>query len=237
MKNSNVILAALCASFVLGSAYAAEHVVLESNAVRYEAGSLLDAALPIMLENGEFVLLATEDARFLRVEGPHDGPATGDTPDESALRRALALLVAKERTQVGSVGGVRGGSEDQATEDTRAEPWLVHAERSGDQCVVRGADVALWRERADGSAQWEIATAGSERTAAFTFGPGERRTVWPATLAPQDNEIYLVRPAAAQRSVAIRLHVLEPSVGANSLAAAAWLAAKGCTAQARLLLR
>jgi len=237
VKNSNVILAALCASFVAGSAYAAEHVVLESNAVRYEAGSLLDAALPIVLESGEFVLLATEDARFLRIEGPHSGPATGNAPDESALRRALALLVAQERTQVGGVGGVRGGGEDEATEDTRTEAWLVHAERSGDQCVLRGADVALWRERADGGAQWEIATAGSERTAAFTFGAGERRAAWPAALAPQDNEIYLVRPAAAQRSVAIRLHVLEPSVGANSLAAAAWLAAKGCTAQARLLLR
>jgi hypothetical protein len=237
MKNSNVILAALCASFVAGSAYAAEHVVLESNAVRYEAGSLLDAALPIVLQSGEFVLLATEDARFLRIEGPHNGPAAGNAPDESALRRALALLVAKERTQVGSVGGVRGGGEDEATEDTRTEAWLVHAERSGDQCVLRGADVALWRERADGGAQWEIATAGSERTAALTFGAGERRAAWPAALAPQDNEIYLVRPAAAQRSVAIRLHVLEPSVGANSLAAAAWLAAKGCTAQARLLLR
>jgi len=236
MKNSNLI-AALFASFVAGPADAAEHVVLESNAVRYAAGSLLDAALPIVLERGEFVLLTTEDARFLRIAGPHNGPAEGDAPNESALRRALALLVAKERTQVGGVGGVRGGDEDEAAEDSRAEPWLVHAERNGDQCVLRGADVALWRERGDGGAQWEIATAGSDRAATFSFGAGERRAAWPAALTPQDNEIYLVRPAAAQRSVAIRLHVLEPSVAANSLAAAAWLAAKGCTAQARLLLR
>jgi hypothetical protein len=237
MKNSNLVATALCAAFVTGPAYAAENVVLESNAVRYAAGALLDAALPIVLERGEFVLLTTEDARFLRIEGPYNGPAEGAAPDESALRRALALLVAQERTQVGNVGGVRGGGEDEAAEDSRTEPWLVHAERSGDQCVLRGADVKWWRERADGSAQWEIATAGSERTAALTFATGERRAAWPAALAPQDNEIYLVRPAAAQRSVAIRLHVLEPSVAANNLAAAAWLAAKGCTAQARLLLR
>jgi hypothetical protein len=237
MKSSYLVVVALCASVVVCSASAAEHVVLESNAVRYTAGAFIDTALPIMLERGEFVLLATEDARFLRVQGPHNGPAEGATPDEGALRRALALLVAMERTQVGNVGGVRGGGEDSTTEDGRPEPWLVHGERNGDQCVLRGAAPTLWRERAGDAEPWEIAAAGAERPAAFRFAAGEQRAPWPAVLVPEEAEIYLVRPAAAQRSVAIRLHVLEPRLADNALAAASWLAAKGCTAQARLLLR
>lgn len=237
MNNSNLVLATLCSSMLAGSAFAAEHVVLESNSVRHAAGSLIDAALPIVLERGEFVLLVTDDARFVRIEGPHNGPAEGQAPDESALRRALALLVEAERTQVGGVGGVRGGGEDAAIADTRQEPWLVHAEHSGDQCVLGGAGVALWREQATDSARWEVTVTSSEQTATLTFGPGAQRASWPQALVPQDAEIYLVRPAAAQRSVAIRLHVLEPRVAEHPLAAAAWLAAKGCTAQARLLLR
>jgi hypothetical protein len=237
MKSSFLVVAALCASVVVGSASAAEHVVLESNAVRYAAGSFVDAALPIVLERGEFVLLATEDARFLRVEGPHNGPAEGRAPDEGALRRALTLLVATERTQVGSVGGVRGGGADAPTEDGRPEPWLVHLERNGDQCVLRGTEPTLWRERARDAERWEIAAASAERPATLRFAAGEQRAAWPTALVPEEGEIYLVRPTAAQRSVAIRLHVLEPRVADNALAAASWLAAKGCTAQARLLLR
>jgi hypothetical protein len=237
MKNSFLVAAAICASVVAGPAAAAEHVVLESNAVRYTAGSFVDAAQPIVLERGEFVLLATEDARFLRVEGPHNGPAEGRAPDEDALRRALTLLVARERTQVGGVGGVRGGADDAATEDGRPEPWLVHAERSGDQCVLRGTAPALWRERGSNAELWEIAAAGAERPATVRFAAGEQRAPWPPALVPQEAEIYLVRATAAQRSVAIRLHVLEPRLADNALAAASWLAAKGCTAQARLLLR
>jgi hypothetical protein len=237
MTSSYFVVTALCASVLVGSASAAEHVVLESNAVRYTAGVFVDAALPIVLGRGEFVLLATEDARFLRVEGPHNGPAEGRAPDEGALRRALALLVATERTQVGSVGGVRGGGEDATTADGRPGPWLVHAERNGDQCVLRGTEPTLWRERAGDAGPWEIAAAGAERPATLRFAAGEQRAPWPAALVPEDAEIYLVRPAAAQRSVAIRLHVLEPRLADNALAAASWLAAKGCTAQARLLLR
>jgi hypothetical protein len=236
MRN-RLFVAALCAAVVTGSVYAAEHVVLESNAVRYAAGSFVDAAATIVLDRGESVLLATEDARFLRIEGPHSGPAEGAAPDEGALRRALALLVAKERTQVGGVGGVRGGGDDAATEDGRPDPWLVNVERNGDQCVLRGAEVTAWRERAGSAERWEISVAGAEPKAQLSFDANGQRTRWPAALVPQDGEIYLVRPAGAQRSVAIRLHVLEPRVADNALAAAAWLAAKGCTAQARLLLR
>jgi hypothetical protein len=237
MKSACLVVTALCAWVAAGSAYAAEHVVLESNAVRYTAGSIVDAALPIVLERGEFVVLATDDARLLRVEGPHNGPAEGRAPDEGALRRALALLVAAERTQVGSVGGVRGGAGDAATEDGRPAPWLVHAEHSGDQCALRGTEPTLWRERAGAAEAWEIVAAGAERPATFRFAAGEQRAPWPAEISPQDGEIYLVRRAAAQRSAAVRLHLLEPRVADNALAAASWLAAKGCTAQARLLLR
>jgi hypothetical protein len=238
MKYSHLVVA-VCASVVVGSVSAAENVVLESNAVRYAAGSSVDAALPIVLERGEFVLLTTEDARFLRVEGPHNGPAEGPAPEESALRRALELLVAGERTQVGSVGGVRAADLPSAstTADGRPDPWLLHAERNGDQCVLRGTEPTLWRERAGDAESWEIAAAGAAQPATLRFAAGEQRAPWPAGLVPQEAEIYLVRPTAAQRSVAIRLHLLDPRLADNALAAAAWLAAKGCRAQARLLLR
>jgi hypothetical protein len=56
-------------------------------------------------------------------------------------------------------------------------------------------------------------------------------------MAATDGLIYLIRLDSSDRSTAVRLRMLAGSVDSSPLAAAAWLAAKGCTAQAALLLR
>jgi hypothetical protein len=234
MSLSRYAVIALCA--IAGTAQAAEIVVLESNAVRYAAGQTLDAAMPITLTEGEFVAVVTEDARLIRIEGPHNGPASGQAPDEGAVRRALAQLIVAERPEVGGVGGVRGGDDPQAA-DTRPEAWLIHAQRSGDQCVLGGQDVRLWRETSTGATVADLNASLEDATAEVRWSAGEQRAAWPNAVPIADETIYLLRPQGAVRSLPIRLHVLAPGLAGNGLAAAAWLAARGCTDQARLLLR
>jgi len=180
----------------LGTAAAVEIAVIESTSPRYAAGQMLDAAVSITLVAGESVTVVTEDARLIKIEGPHDGPASGPPPDPSAVRRALAQLIVEERPAVGGVGGVRGEGQEEQAADTRPDPWFVHAQRSGDQCVVRGSSVGVWREN----------PASGASAAIDLTGP-------------------------------IRLHLLEPALSGAGQATAAWLAAKGCIDQARLLLR
>lgn len=236
MKSSRYA-TAIAISAIAGMAHAAEIVVLDSNAVRYAAGQTLDAALPITLAAGEFVAIATEDARLIRIEGPHNGPAAGQTPDEGAVRRALAQLIVDERPEVGGIGGVRGSDDETQAADTRPEPWLVHAQHSGDQCAVRGQGVRLWREGAADAAVAELGASLENATAEVRWNAGEQRAAWPTEMPLTDGTIYLLRPQGSLRSVPIRLHLLAPGLAGNSLAAAAWLAARGCTEQARLLLR
>ena len=225
----------ICA--LTGLADAAEIVVLESNSARYAAGQTLDAALPITLPAGEFVAIVTEDARLIRIEGPHNGPAAGQTPDEGAVRRALAQLIVDQRPEVGGVGGVRGSGEDAQGPDTRPEPWLVHTQRSGDQCVLRGQHVQLWRESAADAAVAELTASLEDATGQAHWDAGAQRASWPTELPIRDQTVYLLRLQGSLRSLPIRLHLLAPGLAGNGLAAAAWLAARGCTEQARLLLR
>jgi hypothetical protein len=229
--------AVLALSAIAGMAQAAEIVVLESNAVRYAPGQTLDAALPIALAAGEFVAIVTEDARLIRIDGPHSGPAAGPPPDEGAVRRALAQLIVDERPEVGGIGGVRGSGDEPQAADTRPEPWLVHTQRSGDQCAVRGQGVRLWREDGAEAAVAELSASLDDATAEVRWNAGEQRAAWPTEIPLTDETIYLLRPQGSLRSLPVRLHLLAPSVAGNSLAAAAWLAARGCTEQARLLLR
>ena len=234
--------ALLLACALAPGAHAAEQVVLESNSAMYQAGRTLDGESEIMLAAMEFVVFATEDGRFLRIAGPYMGPATGGDrpgppPSESNVRRAVAQLVGARPAEAGGLAGVRGDLDDERdAADTRPDPWLIHAERTGDQCVLRGSAVAFWREQSDGALTAELVDVTDDRTASLHWPASEARAAWPFDSPPADNRVYLVRPAGGIRSVAIRLHALAHELADKDLATVAWLAARGCTDQARALL-
>jgi hypothetical protein len=235
---SKIVLAVVIVGASFGVARAAEIVVVQSTSPRYVAGQTLDAAAPLMIAAGESVTVVTESARLIKMDGPHNGPAAGPAPDPSGVRRALAQLIVEERPGVGGVGGVRGDSLGEQAPDTRPDPWLVHAARNGDQCVVRDRPVGVWREEAGKALVVDVGISLSERTEQIRWDAGQQRAAWPAATTLTDDTVYLLRSAASLRSVPIRLHLLDPALaGGDGLAAAAWLAAKGCIDQARVVLR
>jgi hypothetical protein len=229
--------AAVAVSVLIGAAAeGADLVVLESTAPAYSAGQTMDAASAIRLTAGEVLVVVMEDGRLLRVDGPHDGPAAGTPAEENNVRKALEQLVSDNRPRVGGVGAVRGDESDDEAADSRPEPWLIHSERNGDQCALRGKPVVLWREQSADAGAAQITDAATNASTELRWQAAAARAAWPADFPPLDERVYLVRFGSA-RSVAIRVNFLEAGVAANELAAAAWLAAKGCTAQARLVLR
>ncbi len=237
MRSTLLIGAALVVCASLRAAGAAEIAVIESTSARYSVGQMLEATAAIVLATGEALTVVTEDARLIEIEGPHNGPAAGPAPDPSAFRRALTQLIVEERPSVGGVGGVRAGDGEVQTVDTRPDPWLVHSERSGDQCVLGGEGLGVWRESASDALVAELGVSLAESSTQIRWNAGEQRAAWPAQAALVDDTVYLLRPTTSLLSVPIRLHLLAPTLVGRSLAAAAWLAAKGCTDQARLLLR
>jgi hypothetical protein len=237
MSNQRCAAAFLAIVIGVGSAEAAEIVVLESSSPRYVAGQSVDAAQPVTLAVGETLTVATEDGRLARIVGPYTGPAIGSAPDESVARRALAELIAADRPEVGGIGGVRGESPADSPADTRPGIWFVHAERGGEQCALQGQSVQLWREETLPPAVMEIRVSLSDTAALVRWNAGEQSTAWPSGVGLADGTIYLLRAEGAVRSVPVRLHLLPPGLGSPGLATAAWLAARGCTDQARLALR
>jgi hypothetical protein len=83
----------------------------------------------------------------------------------------------------------------------------------------------------------EIRVSLDDTAAQARWNAGEHDTAWPGGVGLADGTIYLLRADGAVRSVPMRLHVLPPGLGTPGLAAVAWLAARGCTDQARLALR
>jgi hypothetical protein len=232
--------AAVAAALLAASlADAAEVVVLESSAALYTVGQTLPAEAPIKLRSGETLVLATEDSRLLRLAGPHDGAiGAAPAPERSAVRKTLARLVGGDESRIGGVGAARGDEGTAATADSRPDPWLIHAAIGGDQCVLRARPAELWRETTESSGSAQVNDAASTAAATVRWSEAQSRAAWPVdALPPTDARVYLVRFADTDRSVAIRLHLLDAGVAADELVAAAWLAAKGCTPQARMVLR
>lgn len=119
--------------------------------------------------------------------------------------------------------------------DTRPDPWLIHAELTSEQCVLAGRPVRLWREGTQGVRSTVLDVASGE-SAELEWSEGNLAD-WPLREAPGDNRIYLVRPADGLRSAAIKTHTLAAGLEDKGLTTVAWLAARGCIAQARLLMR
>ena len=240
MMSQPVRAASIAAVWLWGAAAAsaAEIVVLESNAPRFAAGQTMIESVAIELAAGEIVVVVTEDARLVRLEGPYNGPAVGAPPDPSAVRKALERLVSADEPRVGGVGAVRGDEDAQTAVDTRPEAWLVHAERGGEQCALRGRPIDLWREDSVRSASAQITDTVTDAAATVHWSEGAPRAAWPdQSLALVDDRIYLIRFEGVDRSTAVRVRLLAASVTESPLAAAAWLAAKGCTVQARMAMR
>jgi hypothetical protein len=241
MMTSRLLRAASIAAasmWIAAAGSAAEIVVLESTAPRFPAGQTLSESAAIELAAGEMVVIVTEDARLVRLEGPYSGPAVGAPPDPSAVRKALERLVNADEPRVGGVGAVRGDEDVRSAVDTRPEPWLVHAELGGEQCALRGRPIELWREDASRSASAQITDTATDRVAPVRWDEGAPRALWPEqSLVPMDEHIYLIRFEGVDRSTAVKVRLLAASVTQSSPAAAAWLAAKGCTAQARMVMR
>jgi hypothetical protein len=225
--------------FLLASApvsQAAEQVVLESNTASYAPGATLDAASLIVLAEGQFVVLATEAGSLVRVEGPHNGPAAGPPPADNAVRDALGQLLGRNAPELAGLAGVRGGAAGSSAPDTRPDPWLIHAERTGDQCLLREGALAFWREAGGTDPMSEVTPLAGAAPLRLEWG-GSQRAAWPGERLPADGEIYLVRPSGALLSTAIRFHVLAPELASRGLATVVWLAAKGCVDQARFVLQ
>src|SRR5690606_36160205 len=208
----------------------------------YPRGRMVDSATTIALGPGETIVFAAADGRTVRITGPYRGPAGGDggagePVSESGVRRLVAQLLGLGPAEAGALAGVRGDREGPAADgaDSRADPWLVHAERTTDQCWLPGRPVTLWRESAEADASGEGVDVDAGRPAAVSWSG--RTAAWPAAIEPADGAVYLVRDDGSLRSAAIRMHALPAELEPNGLGAVAWLAARGCLDQARLLFR
>ncbi|HET7336201.1 MAG TPA: hypothetical protein VFI93_13880 [Rhizomicrobium sp.] len=229
MTKRNIALlagAALCWPMM---AQAGQLVVVEARGVALAQGATLDSDKPINLKAGQHLTLIAADGTTLQLDGPFDKAPSSSTAKGAGLSAKLAALGA---------GGQRF-SEVGTTRRTAIvklpSPWLLDISHSGAVCMRDSdANPVMWRP-------------ASIKPANITIMPDDRS--WRATLRWPANRAQMAATSdvplhsgntyyvsAGGERHAISIYPVPESLS-NARMQAAWLAQKGCEAQAEALLR
>ncbi len=221
---SLVLLAGACAT-----AKAANLVVIEARSIALRPGQIVDSTKALVLKEGQHVTLISPTGATIKLDGPYEKAPDADQSRAVPVANALALLVTQRQARVGEVGTTRGSAPN-----TLPDPWLLDASRAGTVCLRQGSEAMLWRPDSARDAELTVAPADRSWKAETHWPAGADRIMVQAPALIHGGVTYLVTLNGAQSAVRVEN---VPPILSNDPMRAAWLAGKGCEAQAEALLR
>jgi hypothetical protein len=208
----------------------AEHyVVAEARGVgHWRPGSSIADGTSISLRQGQHLELISESGTTIELDGPFEGrpsPGGGGVGPVASL----SALVSEKNARTSEVGTTRG----QALH-TLPEPWLVDVTRAGSACARDSAAPVFWRPDSSHAATIVVMPDDRSWKATEHWDAGRDRLTVETEVPMRTGAMYLVSYNGAE--VAIRLTGI-PATLTNDQMRAAWMADKGCEAQARAMAR
>jgi hypothetical protein len=211
------------------SAKAADLVVIEARRINLRPGQTLDSTKPLVLKEGEHVTLISPAGATIKLDGPYNKAPDADQGKAVPVANTLALLVAQRQARVGEVGTTRG-----TALNVLPDPWVLDASRAGTVCLREGSEAMLWRPDSARDGELTVAPADRSWKAEAHWPAGADRIMVQAPVLIHGGATYLVTLNGVQS--ALRVENVPPILS-NDPMRAAWLAGKGCEAQAEALLR
>jgi hypothetical protein len=226
-----VQLALLSLAFVVpGAAQAANVIVVEARGVALKPGQTLDDTKPLMLKEGQHVTLISPNGATFKLDGPYNKPPAADQNAGVPIGTRLAALVTQNTARTGEVGTTRGTTPLAKLPD----PWLFDISRNGTVCLREGAMPVFWRPDASKPATLTVMPGDRSWKAEAKWPAGTDRIMVATNVPIHGDATYLVSLDNAQAALTVSD---VPAVLNNDSMRAAWMAEKGCDAQAEALLR
>ncbi len=215
------------------SAEAAQLVVVAGGAPGLKLGQVVESDASLDIPAGASVTLVSESGETVTLKGPHSGPpGLGGYGGDKGLVSSLSSLLAGSNRETGSLGVMRAISPKTPPDD----PWVIDIGRSGPHCVAATGGVVLWRAEHKKARIISLKNL-ADKSRSITNWPAGRNTLnWPAEVSLQDGARYLVGMKGSRAKKKLTLHLV-PATLPTDPHRAAWMAQKGCTVQAKRLLR
>jgi hypothetical protein len=219
---------ALVAGFS-GPCLAANLVVVEARGIALKPGAVLDAGKVLVLKQGQHLTLISETGSTLRLDGPYDKSPASASDQGHSISATLSAFTTEHQARTGEAGITRG-----ATAAMLPDPWLVDATHSGNGCLLENRTPVFWRPDAAHPATLAVAPDDRSWKAQAHWPTGEARLSITTDVPMHSGETYVVSFNGNESAVSM---VLVPASLTNNAMRAAWMADKGCEAQAEALLK
>jgi hypothetical protein len=210
-------------------AVAATLVVVEARGIALKPGSVLDDSKPLALKQGQHVTLISEAGATLKLDGPYNRPPAANADQGRSVAATLAAFTTERKARTGEAGVTRG-----TTNAVLPEPWLVDATHGGNACLLEGRDPVFWRLNAAKGASITVTPVDHSWKALAKWLPGNDRILVTPDVPMRTGETYSVVTNGEEFAITI---ILVPKALTSDAMRAAWMADKGCEAQARALLK
>lgn len=207
---------------------AANWVVVSADQATLQPGSLVDGTKPLKLAAGAQVTLLAENGKTLKLTGPYTGIPAGDEGKGAGSNdlQAIASLLQGHRQSASTLGVMRGFEGNDGT----LPP--IDADTSGVRCLSTDP-VVFGRDKIAKAEDVKLIDDQGRIIATFTWPARQAELPVPASHFV-DGKRYLLQ--RGDREIRLLVHkAADPTV--NPTALAAWMARKGCEAQAMALLQ
>ena len=213
----------------VGSAGAANLIVMEARGAGLKVGQSIDSTQPLVLKEGERVTLIGPDGNKLALRGPFNAAPLPKTAAALDPKQALAALVANRDARTSTAGVIRAGG----TAAKLPEPWLLDVSRPGVRCLQQGTRPVFWRPDARQKTRLVVSPADRSFRAEFDWPQGVDRLQMPESSRFETQN--LLRVELDGQEFAIGLSEIPASID-NPMVLFAWMSDKACLQQADALL-
>jgi hypothetical protein len=224
-----LLLFALLTGFAVRSANAAMLVVVEARGINLKPGATMDSNQVINLKQGQHLTLISDTGSTLKLDGPYSRPPAATGAAGVSLQNSLGALVTQRQARAGEFGTTRG----QVLAEL-PDPWLVDVTHSGSACIQENRAPIFWRPDTGAAATLLVAPADRSWKSESRWAAGRDRLTVTTDVPMRVGQTYVVTFNGSDYAIAL---VAVPSVLTNDAMRAAWMADKGCEAQAEALAK
>ncbi len=229
MRHRSLFAAAGILLLAAAPAQAGQLIVVEARGVSLAPGSQVDNSKPLVLKQGQHVTLISQSGATIVIDGPNDKPPSQMGQGGLSLGTKLAALATELGERTGEVGTTRGTANAKLP-----DPWLIDASRAGTVCLREGQTPVFWRAQTNTTAALSVMPDDRSWKVTTEWPAGEDRLPVETNIPMHGGATYFVSVDGAEKAIAVSA---VPASLSNDAVRAAWMADKGCEAQAEALAR